>query len=386
MLIETIFLSLTVFVTCVFLGLSYRVDRRLSAVGTENLGKLPKISIIIPAHNKAKLIKRCLNSVLNSGYRNKEIVVVDDCSTDGTDKILNKIKGIRVIHNKKRLGKSQSLNNAAKKATSALILFLDADTFIGNDTIGKLVSSYMYYHKKEGKIGFISPKYNIIKGQNFLAKLAYMEQAIHQFLIKVQMNFDSILAIRGCCLLVNKKTFSSVGGFSNHILEDGDFAGKMKKAGYKMKYEPRASVETDEPETLNDFFRTRKRYGKGGFFCVIDHTKHFIFSKQAALSFYPYLSISAAFFLFSLINYGFIQTILLSASFLGILGLVSTIGIFFCGATTAKDSLEKTSILALFLPYVFFYIPFAGIGYLRGVLSGINDRRKEHGKLKLKEW
>ncbi|HLD42246.1 MAG TPA: glycosyltransferase family 2 protein, partial [archaeon] len=164
MLIETIFLSLTVFVTCVFLGLSYRVDRRLSAVGTENLGKLPKISIIIPAHNKAKLIKRCLNSVLNSGYRNKEIVVVDDCSTDGTDKILNKIKGIRVIHNKKRLGKSQSLNNAAKKATSALILFLDADTFIGNDTIGKLVSSYMYYHKKEGKIGFISPKYNIIKG------------------------------------------------------------------------------------------------------------------------------------------------------------------------------------------------------------------------------
>ncbi len=386
MLTETIFLSLTVFVTCVFLGLSYRVDRRLPAVGIESTGRLPKISIIIPAHNKAKLIKRCLNSVLNSGYPNKEIVVVNDCSTDSTNKILKKIKGVKVIQNKKRLGKSKSLNNAARKVSSDLILFLDADTFIQKNTLERLVSSYIHYHKKEGNIGFISPKYNIIKGQNFLAKLAYMEQAIHQFLIKVQMNLDSILAIRGCCLLVNKKAFFAAGGFSNHILEDGDFAAKIRKAGYKMKYEPRANVETDEPETINDFFRTRKRYGKGGLFCLIDHTKHFIFSKQAALSFYPYILISAAFFLFSLFNYGFIQTILFSASFLGILGLASTIGMFFCGATTAKNSLKKTSILALFLPYVFLYIPFAGIGYLRGVLSGINDKRRDHGKLKLREW
>ena len=381
---EIVFLSLTVFVTCIFLGLSYRVDRKLSLVGKIHL--TPKVSVIIPAHNKARLLKKCINSVESSSYPNKEIIVVDDCSSDETGKILKNIRGIKIIHNKKRLGKCQSLNNAAKKTSSGLILFLDADTFVEKDTIERLVSSYSHYKKVEGKIGFVSPRYNIIKGQNFLAKLAYMEQAIHQFLIKIQMNFDSILAIRGCCLLVNKKAFFEVHGFSNHILEDGDFAAKMKKADYKMKYEPRANVETDEPETINDFFRTRKRYGKGGLFCVIDHTRHFVFSKQAVLSFYPYILIYAAFLGFSVITTGIMNTFLLSLSFFGILGLTSTIGMFFCGAITAKDSLEKTSILALFLPYVFFYIPFAAVGYLQGILSGVKDRWKGRGKLKLKEW
>lgn len=386
MQLELAFLILSSLVTAIFLGLSYRVDRRLSSVGTAKLSKYPKVSIIIPVHNKASLIKSCISYAKNSTYPNKQIFVVNDCSTDNTKKILKKITGIKVFTNKKRLGKAASLNNTAKKMRSDLILFLDGDTILEKDTLTKLVSSYIHYDKTEGKIGFISPKYKIIQGQNFLAKLVYMEQAIHQFLIKIQMNFVSIIAIRGCCLLVNKEAFFKADGFSNHILEDGDFAGKMKKVGYKMKYEPRASVETDEPETINDFFRSRKRYGKGGLFCIIDHTRHFIFSKQAALSFYPYILISLGFLGFSLLMNGLINTILTSISFLGLLGLVSTIGMFFCGALTAKDSLGKTSILALFLPYIFLYVPIAAIGYFRGILSGIKDRWKDHGKLKLKEW
>ncbi len=385
MQLEAAFLLLSVFVTVIFLGLSYSVDRKLLKIGGK-ISKFPKVSIIIPTRNKGKLIKKCLNSVKSSSYPNKEIIVVNDCSTDGTDKILNKIGWIKIIHNKKRLGKSQSLNNAARKVSSDLILFLDADTILEKDTLTKLVASYLHYNKMEGGIGFISPKYKLVNKKSFLAKMVYMEQAIHQFLIKIQMNFNSILAIRGCCLLVNKQAFFKAGGFSNHILEDGDFAAKMKKAGYKMKYEPRASVQTDEPESLNDFFRSRKRYGKGGLFCLIDHTRHFVFSRQAALSFYPYILISLAFIVFSVFTNGLITTLFFSLSFLGLLGLISTIGMFLCGATTAKNSLEKTSIAALFFPYIFLYIPFAGLGYLSGVLSGINDRRKKHGKLKLKEW
>lgn len=380
-----IFLVLSGIVTATFLLLSYRVDRKLLSVGS-NTGKYPKVSVIIPAHNKVKLIKRCIDCVKASPYPNKEIIVVNDCSTDGTAEILKQIDGIKIINNKKRVGKSRSLNSAAKGVSTGLVMFLDADTFVEKNTIEKLVSSYLHYQKSEGNIGFVAPKYNIIKGQNFLARLAYMEQAIFQFLIKIQMNFDSIISTRGCCLLVDKKAFFSAGGFSDHILEDGDFAAKIKKAGYKMKYEPRARVETDEPETLNDFFRTRKRYGKGGLYCVMDHTKHYVFSKQSALSFYPYLFVSAIFLAFSIMFNGFVNTIILALPFLGVLGLASTIGMFFCGATTATDNLRKTSILTLFLPYVFFYVPFSTIGYIRGALSGIQDRWRDHEKLKLKEW
>ncbi len=388
MQLELVFIFLSAFVTAMFLGLSYRVDRKLSKVGLQKITAYPKVSVIIPVHNRATLIKEVLVSVKNSVYKNKDIIVVNDFSTDGTGEILNGIKGIKVFTNKKRLGKAASLNEAAKKCSGDIMLFLDADTKIEKDTIERLVSSYLFYQKNGEKIGFIAPRYKLINKRSFLAKMVYIEQTIHQFLIKIQMSFGSILSIRGCCLLVGKEAFFKSGGFSNHILEDGDFSAKMAKAGYKIKYEPRATVDTEEPETVEDFFRSRKRYGKGSLFCVIDHTKHFLFSKQASLAFYPYFIISVAFigFYFSALFSLNIVYLFSLASSLALIGLSSTIGMFLCGATTAKDSLEKTTIVALFLPYIFLYIPFAGIGYLIGALSGVKDRWRDHGKLKLKEW
>lgn len=390
MQLEPIFLLLSILVTLGFFCLSCRVDRKLSKIGSAKIKAYPKVSIIIPAHNKASLLKSCIDSAKNSDYPNKQIFVVNDCSTDNTKKILEKISGIKVFTNKKRLGKAFSLNNTAKKVGSGLILFLDADTVLEKNALEKLISSYMHYNRTEGKIGFISPKYKLVNKKSFLAKMVYMEQAIHQFLIKIQMNLDSIISIRGCCLLVNKKAFFAAGGFSDHILEDGDFAGKIREAGYKIKYEPRASVETDEPETINDFFRSRKRYGKGGLFCLMDHTKHFLFSKQALLTFYPYAAISILFaglYLFANIFSQNIFFLLFSlATALGAIGLASTIGLFLGGAITARDSLEHLSIAALFLPYIFIYAPLSAIGYLRGVVSGIKDKLEERGKLKLNDW
>ena len=385
--ISIMFLALSGIVTLAFLVLSYRVDRKLLLVGNRP-SEFPKVSVIIPAHNKAELIERCIDSVKASSYPNKEILAINDCSSDNTGEILGRIAGIKVLKNKKRLGKAASLNKAAKICSGSLMLFLDADTIIDSRSISKLVFSYNSYKKSGENIGLIAPKYTLINKRSFLAKMVYIEQAIHQFLIKVQMNFGSILSIRGCCLLVDKKAFNSAGGFSNHILEDGDFCAKVAKAGYKIKYEPRAAVETGEPETFKDFFRSRKRYGKGSIFCLIDHRRHFLFSRQALLTFYPYFILSLVFLgVYTSVLFSFNLFFLVSlASALGLVGLSSSIGMFICGSVTAKGTLENFSIAALFLPYIFIYIPLASIGYARGALSGVNDRIKERGKLKLKEW
>ena len=229
MAFELVFIALSALITCGFLALSKKAHRKLPSIELKNTQSCPKVSVIIPAHNKEKLIKACIESVKNSLYPNKEIIVVDDCSTDNTRKILKKINRIKSFSNKKRLGKSASLNNAAKKVSGRLILFLDADTILQKDTIETLVSTYAGYERIEGrgKVGFIAPKYKLVNSRSLIAKLAYLEQSIHQFLIKVQMNLESILAIRGCCLLVNKKAFFAVKGFSNTILEDGDFSAKL---------------------------------------------------------------------------------------------------------------------------------------------------------------
>jgi len=397
MSLDLVFFSLIGLVTVSFLLLTYRVDRKLSAVKFSKPKNPPKVSVIIPAHNAEKFIEKTLKSAIASSYKNMEIIVVNDCSDDGTVNILNRFKNIKILTNKKRLGKASSLNKATTGSLGNLVLFLDADTIIEKDTIEKLVSSYIHYNKAEGKIGFIAPKYRLINRTKPIAKLAYLEQSIHQFLIKIQMNLGSILSIRGCCMLMNKEAFFEANGFSNHLLEDGDFAAKVVKAGYKIKYEPRASVDTDEPENLRDLFRTRKRYGKGGLFCVLSHTKHFLFSKQAALSFYPYVLVGLAFLIFSVLennlifpmtifSFGTIIKASIILSKLGLLGMAATTGMFIGGAVITKGSVKKIEMVALFLPYILLYIPFTTIGYLNGAINGISDKIKQRKELKLKDW
>jgi len=211
-------------------------------------------------------------------------------------------------------------------------------------------------------------------------------QAMHLFLIKVQMSFNSILSIRGCCLLVNKKAFRDVGGFSNTILEDGDFAAKMKKVGYVIRYETSTSVKTDEPSTMKEWYKSRKRYGKGIFFCLLNHKRHFLLSKHSLLSFYPYPLVIISFILLSLIANSFsLSEIITTFSLAGLIALVSTKGAIIGSITTIK-SIRNISVLGHLVIYLFLYTPIVTVSYLVGVISAINDKRKQMGELKLSDW
>ena len=64
---------------------------------------LPLVSILIANYNNKNLLQRSINSCKNQSYPNKEIIVFDDLSDDGSQKILRKIKNIQVIYNKKKI-------------------------------------------------------------------------------------------------------------------------------------------------------------------------------------------------------------------------------------------------------------------------------------------
>ncbi|MDY0973027.1 glycosyltransferase family 2 protein [Siccibacter turicensis] len=86
-------------------------------------------SVIMPAYNSAKTIEQSINSVLNQTYTNFELLIIDDCSTDGTLKVVEKYNDgrIKIIKNKFNVGVAKSRNEGIKKAIGRYIAFLDSD-------------------------------------------------------------------------------------------------------------------------------------------------------------------------------------------------------------------------------------------------------------------
>ena len=92
-----------------------------------------RYSIIVPAYNTEKYIDKCLKSIFSNTYKNFEVIIVNDGSTDKTEDIINKYikKYDNIIYIKqKNMGLSLARNNGVKKATGDYLLFIDSDDYV----------------------------------------------------------------------------------------------------------------------------------------------------------------------------------------------------------------------------------------------------------------
>lgn len=91
------------------------------------------VSVIVPNYNNEKYLPTCLNSIISQTYPIKEIVVYDDCSTDGSREILTefaaKDKRIKIIFGQKNVGVSVARDTAIQNTTSDYVCMLDADDY-----------------------------------------------------------------------------------------------------------------------------------------------------------------------------------------------------------------------------------------------------------------
>lgn len=102
---------------------------------------MKKVSVVIPTYNDASFIEKCINSVIQQSYKNTEIIVINDGSTDETKIILEKYKkDIRIIH-QRNSGPSATRNKGIELATGEYISFVDGDDWIVNNCIEKLVDT-----------------------------------------------------------------------------------------------------------------------------------------------------------------------------------------------------------------------------------------------------
>lgn len=147
-------------------GLEYRLKYTISSY-LNNIKMMPLVSIIIPVYNVAKYLSHCLNSVLSQNFKDFEILLVNDGSTDTSDKICNeyaeKDNRIRVFH-KENGGLSSARNYGLKKSNGKYVIFLDSDDFWSNDDI--LLS---FFHKAEdNNLDVVRGEYYNVDSNGFL--------------------------------------------------------------------------------------------------------------------------------------------------------------------------------------------------------------------------
>jgi glycosyltransferase involved in cell wall biosynthesis len=98
-----------------------------------------KISVIIPVFNTEKYLQRCVDSVLSQTFSDFELILVDDCSTDGSpaicDEYARKDARVKVIHNAQNQGSSKARKTGLDAASGDYVLFVDSDDWVESDML-----------------------------------------------------------------------------------------------------------------------------------------------------------------------------------------------------------------------------------------------------------
>ena len=108
------------------------------------------VSVIIPVYNVEKYIDECLKSVVSQTYKNIEVIIINDGSTDKSEEIirsyLDKYENITYIYQQNK-GVSEARNLGLKNATGDYVLFVDSDDYIHKSMIEKMYNNAKYINQ-----------------------------------------------------------------------------------------------------------------------------------------------------------------------------------------------------------------------------------------------
>ncbi len=107
--------------------------------------RTPKVSVVVPVKNEEVLIRDCITSIVNQTYKNLEIIVMDDGSTDKTPEVLVKLReefGIQAYRLQKNVGKKKAIEAGVRHTTGEIFAFADSDSVLAPDAIEKLVAAF----------------------------------------------------------------------------------------------------------------------------------------------------------------------------------------------------------------------------------------------------
>lgn len=245
----------------------------------------PLVSVVVPAFNEERVIERTIDSLLASDYKNFEIVVVDDGSTDQTYQALKTLfgKNKRVsLYQKRNGGKAEALNFGWRKSKGEIIIALDADTLFIPETIGALAHRFA-----DETIGAVAGNAKVGNRLNIVTRWQALEYVTSQnFDRRAFASLNCITVVPGSVGAWRRSVLEDVGGFSSDTLaEDQDLTIEVRKRGLKIGYEEAAIGLTEAPDSLRALAKQRYRWSYGTLQCMWKHKSALLNPRYGTLGF-----------------------------------------------------------------------------------------------------
>ncbi len=203
----------------------------------------PQVSVIVPARNEQKNIRRCVEALLAQDYPNLQVLVLDDRSSDSTPVILAELsaRDSRLVILAGReltsgwAGKPHALHQAAASATGEWLLFLDADTFLHPNAVSAALAA-----AQKSRADLYTVMTEQILGsfwEKTVMPLVFTALSVGFSPRKVNDPHSRDAIANGQFILVRRAVYDSVGGHEavkDQIVEDKALSEKVKWSGHRL--------------------------------------------------------------------------------------------------------------------------------------------------------
>lgn len=214
-----------------------------------NSKTVPEVDVLVLNFNGMQHLGACLDSVLKTDYANLNVTLVDNGSTDGSQKFVkHNYPEVKILANKKNLGFSKGYNNAASSSQTPVLVFLNNDVEVDKDWLKELVGSLadpevgcatskiMFFHERQ-KINACG---GFIDKFGFAANRGNGEVDLGQY-SKAEEVFYAV----GAAMAVKRSAWNTVGPFDEDFFaycEDVDWCWRARLQGYKIVYVPSSII------------------------------------------------------------------------------------------------------------------------------------------------
>lgn len=221
----------------------------LSEAKRESFAKeQPAVTIAVISYNGLNVLQLCLDSILAQTYKNVEICLVNNASTDGTQAWVKKqYPDVKVLNCSENRGPNPARNLAIKLSQNSLVMLVDDDAVLERDCLAELMEAFHQYSDAavwSPRIVYHDRK-DLIQFEG--TSIYYLAEAILlNSDTSIQNGLKEITPVQvagGVCYLLSKKAASAIGMFDEDYFfgrTDGEFTFRLTQAGYSIYSVPKA--------------------------------------------------------------------------------------------------------------------------------------------------